>query len=68
MFVHLFFILVHILCIIFGFVGLLISIPLHIIVTIMRGHRKKLNEQTELLKEQNELLKKNTSEKKEPKL
>jgi len=61
MLVYIFFTIIHILCFIFGLVGLLFSIPLHIIVTIMRGQRKKLNEQTELLKEQNELLRSSNS-------
>lgn len=58
MFVHLFFIIVHICCLLFGIVGLIVSIPLHIIITMMRGQRKKMEEQTQLLKEQNEMLKK----------
>ena len=57
MFLHIFFVIVHILCLLFAFFGLVISIPLHIIITMMRGQRKKMDEQTKILKEQNELLK-----------
>ena len=56
--VHLFFIIVHICCLLFMFWGLIISIPLHIIISMMRSQRVKTEEQTQLLKEQNELLRK----------
>jgi hypothetical protein len=64
MFLHIFFVIVHLICLFFFFVGLLVSIPLHIITTMMRGSRKKMEQQTELLKEQNELLKKQVGEEK----
>ena len=57
MFLHIFFVIVHIILLFFLFFGLIISIPLHIIITMMRGQRKKMEEQTQILKEQNELLK-----------
>ena len=57
MLIHIFFIIVHICCLLFGFFGLIISIPLHIIIGMMGGQKKKMEEQTQLLKEQNEILK-----------
>ena len=51
MFLHIFFVIVHILCLLFAFFGLVISIPLHIIISMMRGQRKKMDEQTKILKE-----------------
>ena len=56
--IHIIFVIAHILCLIFGLVGLFVTIPLHIIVALMVGSGKKTDEQTELLKEQNEMLKK----------
>lgn len=53
-----FFILFHIIAIIFGFWMLLISIPLHIFYSISQSNAKKLSddiqEQTEVLKSQQE--------------
>lgn len=63
--IHIIFIIAHILCLIFGFIGLVVTIPLHIIVALMVGSGKKADEQTELLKEQNEMLKKRLEESEE---
>ena len=57
MFVHLFFIIVHLLCLLGGVWLLMFSVPLHIIVSIMRGNKKKMDRQNELLEEQNRLMK-----------
>ena len=58
-----FFILFHIIAIIFGFWMLLISIPLHIFYSISQSNAKKLSddiqEQTEVLKSQQEESKSN---------
>ena len=58
-----FFILFHIIAIIFGFWMLLISIPLHIFYSITQSNAKKLSddiqEQTEVLKSQQEESKSN---------
>lgn len=59
--INFFFIIVHIIGIIFGLWILLFSIPLHIIISIMRKNKKKLEQQTDLLKEQNDLLKEKLS-------
>jgi len=57
----LFFILFHIIAIIFGFWMLLISIPLHIFYSMSKRNTKKLSknikEQTEVLKKQQEEVK-----------
>ncbi|MDA9287722.1 hypothetical protein N9P72_02415 [Amylibacter sp.] len=63
MFLHICFVIVHIGCLMFGFVGLFVSIPLHILFTILKGQRKKLDEQTDLMKEQNDLMKEQLKEK-----
>jgi hypothetical protein len=63
--IHIIFVIAHILCLIFGLVGLFVTIPLHIIVALMVGSGKKTDEQTELLKEQNEMLKKRLEESEE---
>ena len=55
MLIHIFFIIVHICCLLFGMVGLIVSIPLHIIIVMMRGQKKKMEEQTQLLKEQKDI-------------
>ena len=52
-------------CLIFGLVGLFVTIPLHIVVALMVGSGKKADEQTALLKEQNEMLKKRLEESEE---
>lgn len=57
MLVHLFFFIVHILCFLGGMTLLMFSIPLHLIVSMMRKNRKKMDRQNELLEEQNRLLK-----------
>ena len=62
-----FFILFHIIAIIFGFWMLLISIPLHIFYSISQSNAKKLSdniqEQTEVLKSQQEESKANEDSK-----
>ena len=62
-----FFILFHIIAIIFGFWMLLISIPLHIFYSISQSNAKKLSddiqEQTEVLKNQQEESKANEDSK-----
>lgn len=55
--INFFFIVVHIIGIFLGLWILLFSIPLHIIISIMRKNKRKLEQQTDLLKEQNDLLK-----------
>ena len=65
MFLHIFFIIIHICCVLLGVFGLFFSIPLHILFTMLRGQRVKLNEQTDLMKEQNELMKKQLQSKEE---
>lgn len=62
-----FFILFHIIAIVFGFWMLLISIPLHIFYSISQSNAKKLSddiqEQTEVLKSQQEESKANEDSK-----
>ena len=53
---HLFFILCHLLALIFGFIFLLVTIPFHIFFTMARGRGKEIKKQSRMLKEQNELL------------
>ena len=53
---HLFFIFIHLLAIIFGFIFLLITIPLHIFFAMARGRGKEIRKQSKMLKEQNDLL------------
>jgi hypothetical protein len=55
---HLFFILCHLIAVIFGFIFLLVTIPFHIFFTMARGRGKEVKKQSQLLEEQNELLKK----------
>lgn len=54
--VHLLFIIVYFFCLIFGFVGFLVAIPLHIVIALLVGNNKRADKQTELLKEQNKIL------------
>ena len=61
---HLFFIICHVLAIIFGFIFLLVTIPFHIFFAMARGRGKEHRKQTHLLKEQIELLKGKKSKKK----
>ena len=57
LFGHLFFIICHLLALIFGIIFLVVTIPLHIIFAMARGRGKEQKKQTNLLKEQIELLK-----------
>ena len=59
---HLFFLILHLVAIVFGFWMLLFSIPFHIFYAYSRSNKKNSQEQTELLREQVELLKKNQGE------
>ena len=60
---HFFFIVFHLIAVVFGFWLLVISIPLHLIYASSRGNKKVMRKQAELLEEQVELLKKNQKEK-----
>lgn len=61
---HLFFIICHMVALIFGFIFLLITVPFHIFFAMARGRGKEIRKQSKILKEQNELLKQNTTKKK----
>jgi hypothetical protein len=64
---HLFFILSHLLAIIFGFFFLFLTVPFHIFFTMARGRGKEIKKQSQMLKEQNELLRGRKKKKKRKK-
>ena len=45
MVLHIIFIIIHIGCVLFGFFGLLFSIPLHVLFAILFGNKKTMNKQ-----------------------